>query len=257
MRDHGRENRVEDHLHRVQLAGHDEHAAHDPQRGDGGDVRERVVEGLVEEVHRGPDGATALRGDEREEDREQEGRNERPLEDDDDDGARVLLAALLQDVGEQVAERRAGQQRPRDRQHQKDDDGARATEDDPDRQEEGKQHDDAKQHAHMRTSSLDDLEIVWQRPLARRRTGTSRGPTAPSVTSSTTSGWPASWRTSARNAILSEALDGRASVEDLALALHDGGDRKSTRLNSSHVEISYAVFCLKKKKSMIAKGQAA
>src|SRR5690349_24218647 len=26
-----------------------------------------------------------------------------------------------------------------------------------------------------------------------------------------------------------------------------GGDRKSTRLNSSHVEISYAVFCLKKK----------
>src|SRR5437660_7463936 len=27
-----------------------------------------------------------------------------------------------------------------------------------------------------------------------------------------------------------------------------GGDRKSTRLNSSHVAISYAVFCLKKKK---------
>src|SRR6266496_6124712 len=30
--------------------------------------------------------------------------------------------------------------------------------------------------------------------------------------------------------------------------LRDAGDRKSTRLNSSHVEISYAVFCLKKKK---------
>src|SRR5690625_8009046 len=29
------------------------------------------------------------------------------------------------------------------------------------------------------------------------------------------------------------------------------GDRKSTRLNSSHVAISYAVFCLKKKKRMI------
>src|SRR5204863_9912363 len=28
----------------------------------------------------------------------------------------------------------------------------------------------------------------------------------------------------------------------------DLADRKSTRLNSSHVEISYAVFCLKKKK---------
>src|SRR5690625_6125623 len=48
---------------------------------------------------------------------------------------------------------------------------------------------------------------------------------------------------------------------DLALAIvvehgeqaqfpHDPGrqDRKSTRLNSSHVAISYAVFCLKKKK---------
>src|SRR5699024_1972285 len=30
-------------------------------------------------------------------------------------------------------------------------------------------------------------------------------------------------------------------------ALADVGDRKSTRLNSSHVSISYAVFCLKKK----------
>src|SRR3712207_8514768 len=27
-----------------------------------------------------------------------------------------------------------------------------------------------------------------------------------------------------------------------------GGDRKSTRLNSSHANISYAVFCLKKKR---------
>src|SRR3712207_7119006 len=29
---------------------------------------------------------------------------------------------------------------------------------------------------------------------------------------------------------------------------HRGADRKSTRLNSSHANISYAVFCLKKKK---------
>src|SRR3712207_7599010 len=29
-----------------------------------------------------------------------------------------------------------------------------------------------------------------------------------------------------------------------------GGDRKSTRLNSSHANISYAVFCLKKKKEI-------
>src|SRR2546430_7958042 len=31
--------------------------------------------------------------------------------------------------------------------------------------------------------------------------------------------------------------------------LYPTGDRKSTRLNSSHSQISYAVFCLKKKKN--------
>src|SRR5690554_7259245 len=33
-----------------------------------------------------------------------------------------------------------------------------------------------------------------------------------------------------------------------ACGVEKGRDRKSTRLNSSHVRISYAVFCLKKKK---------
>src|SRR5256885_5704292 len=32
------------------------------------------------------------------------------------------------------------------------------------------------------------------------------------------------------------------------IAIDSRGDRKSTRLNSSHLVISYAVFCLKKKK---------
>src|SRR5260221_6905314 len=32
------------------------------------------------------------------------------------------------------------------------------------------------------------------------------------------------------------------------VVVDDDGDRKSTRLNSSHTVISYAVFCLKKKK---------
>src|SRR3712207_6911912 len=37
--------------------------------------------------------------------------------------------------------------------------------------------------------------------------------------------------------------------EKRILAYHEAGqDRKSTRLNSSHANISYAVFCLKKKK---------
>ena len=34
----------------------------------------------------------------------------------------------------------------------------------------------------------------------------------------------------------------------LDISLINAGDRKSTRLNSSHDQISYAVFCLKKKK---------
>src|SRR2546430_5378609 len=45
-------------------------------------------------------------------------------------------------------------------------------------------------------------------------------------------------------------------VQEHVLELGDGGlhiarhaDRKSTRLNSSHSQISYAVFCLKKKKA--------
>src|SRR5688572_32657929 len=35
------------------------------------------------------------------------------------------------------------------------------------------------------------------------------------------------------------------------LDLDEGSDRKSTRLNSSHSQISYAVFCLKKKNEPI------
>src|SRR3712207_7269838 len=39
------------------------------------------------------------------------------------------------------------------------------------------------------------------------------------------------------------------AVAGLALVGRDHRDRKSTRLNSSHANISYAVFCLKKKKT--------
>src|SRR2546430_7681054 len=37
----------------------------------------------------------------------------------------------------------------------------------------------------------------------------------------------------------------------VGVALLDAEDRKSTRLNSSHSQISYAVFCLKKKKNCV------
>src|SRR2546426_4193973 len=39
-----------------------------------------------------------------------------------------------------------------------------------------------------------------------------------------------------------------AYLKAAGIAVRPPGDRKSTRLNSSHLVISYAVFCLKKKK---------
>src|SRR6266498_3589952 len=43
-------------------------------------------------------------------------------------------------------------------------------------------------------------------------------------------------------------LAGRGRIRGGTGGRSPAGDRKSTRLNSSHVRISYAVFCLKKKK---------
>src|SRR5215510_15823764 len=45
------------------------------------------------------------------------------------------------------------------------------------------------------------------------------------------------------------ALGPRESGDGTPVSLVIHEDRKSTRLNSSHVAISYAVFCLKKKKN--------
>src|SRR5688500_19437575 len=54
---------------------------------------------------------------------------------------------------------------------------------------------------------------------------------------------------------LRQALEQQAQISRLAgLGVSQAGDgtrkQKSTRLNSSHLVISYAVFCLKKKKTM-------
>src|SRR5207302_8578822 len=47
---------------------------------------------------------------------------------------------------------------------------------------------------------------------------------------------------------LGTAATSQVVGEALGMSLPHTADRKSTRLNSSHVKISYAVFCLKKKK---------
>src|SRR5256885_11891449 len=69
---------------------------------------------------------------------------------------------------------------------------------------------------------------------------------------------------------LLEPVIGRIEVQRAQLGVHDVGarrpggdeprgdphrrqDRKSTRLNSSHLVISYAVFCLKKKNTISAR----
>src|SRR5690606_33716354 len=65
------------------------------------------------------------------------------------------------------------------------------------------------------------------------------------------------WITLGANASgCSQAItDGLRDETDLCsfddLSYSGSGDRKSTRLNSSHVKISYAVFCLKKKNEIV------
>src|SRR5690349_24780101 len=55
----------------------------------------------------------------------------------------------------------------------------------------------------------------------------------------------------ARQRLVVRAQARLLGMRPLARAGDQREDRKSTRLNSSHVEISYAVFCLKKKKTKI------
>src|SRR5256885_9881729 len=49
----------------------------------------------------------------------------------------------------------------------------------------------------------------------------------------------------------SAALAAVGLLQQFSAVALDGKDRKSTRLNSSHLVISYAVFCLKKKNQKI------
>src|SRR2546429_5380579 len=71
-------------------------------------------------------------------------------------------------------------------------------------------------------------------------------------------GWGALHRATADESELGEDVDGREveqwEAEQSELRVRLGNrDRKSTRLNSSHGYISYAVFCLKKKKEATQK----
>src|SRR5688500_20048892 len=75
----------------------------------------------------------------------------------------------------------------------------------------------------------------------------------PTRRSSDLSEGPLSVDTASAGAIVLKGKDLESLPEDpdelaAALSALAGPDRKSTRLNSSHLVISYAVFCLKKKR---------
>src|SRR5256885_12122271 len=54
-----------------------------------------------------------------------------------------------------------------------------------------------------------------------------------------------------RQAVILTAPEGELRLQEQVIPCHQTAlDRKSTRLNSSHLVISYAVFCLKKKKTL-------
>src|SRR5690554_7606639 len=74
------------------------------------------------------------------------------------------------------------------------------------------------------------------------RCGFKLGNIAPVIRYYGVCGFGARWRTGTNARVFTFHTAGFARRGKPA-----GGDRKSTRLNSSHVRISYAVFCLKKK----------
>src|SRR5688572_31896915 len=57
------------------------------------------------------------------------------------------------------------------------------------------------------------------------------------------------WRSSSSDTRIGRSRESASADTAVATADHTATDRKSTRLNSSHSQISYAVFCLKKKKN--------
>src|SRR5688572_32501874 len=63
--------------------------------------------------------------------------------------------------------------------------------------------------------------------------------------------WPKARLTCPSEAWSCASTSNRQTTTRFIGSINGGLDRKSTRLNSSHSQISYAVFCLKKKKKTI------
>src|SRR5207249_12019359 len=102
---------------------------------------------------------------------------------------------------------------------------------------------------HAPTTQTHTLSLHDALPISRRRRGDGRGerpsdralPDEPGAAAGRARGPLDAPHDGARGG----AAPGVARAARGARLLADGQDRKSTRLNSSHVSISYAVFCLK------------
>src|SRR2546427_9372896 len=90
------------------------------------------------------------------------------------------------------------------------------------------------------TTEIYTLSLHDALPISSPWAATSATPAASSASSftRTTTGWQG------RSSTCAQGSNG-----DRCRSAASSPDRKSTRLNSSHSQISYAVFCLKKKKN--------
>src|SRR5207249_9603321 len=86
------------------------------------------------------------------------------------------------------------------------------------------------------------IRIFTARPLLANAPGTERAHGVSQSTSAATGNRIAC-------AVVALISESGGLTSTVATAQASEADRKSTRLNSSHVSISYAVFCLKKKKT--------
>src|SRR5690606_39728327 len=96
---------------------------------------------------------------------------------------------------------------------------------------------------HIYTLSLHDaLPILTAAESGERRDNAAEPPRLPMISHSSNAAI-------SRNDFISVTGDSERPENHDATVSRSDEDRKSTRLNSSHVKISYAVFCLKKKKT--------
>src|SRR2546427_4051047 len=95
-----------------------------------------------------------------------------------------------------------------------------------------------------------DLTVTGVQTCALPISSADRSPSSPSPICRASNEASDLWRCAAGGAVCGDrqpaCTQGRLGTADVSK-----GDRKSTRLNSSHSQISYAVFCLKKKKKII------